>query len=49
MTTDTVSSLFSVRSHNPSFQAVKDRRVYTGGLLAFCIPVNLHFRPGCCR
>jgi histidinol-phosphate/aromatic aminotransferase/cobyric acid decarboxylase-like protein len=40
-----IASLFSVRSHNPSFFAVKDSNAYHGELLDFCIPVNLHFPP----
>jgi threonine-phosphate decarboxylase len=40
-----VETLFNVRSHNPSFFAVKDRLSYQGELLDFCIPVNLHFPP----
>ena len=40
-----IASLFSVRSHNPSFFAVKDSNAYNGELLDFCIPVNLHFPP----
>lgn len=45
MTIDSVATLFNVRSHNPSFQTVKDSRVYRGELRDFCIPVNLHFPP----
>jgi threonine-phosphate decarboxylase len=40
-----IQNLFSVRSHNPSFFAVKDSAGYAGELLDFCIPVNLHFPP----
>jgi histidinol-phosphate/aromatic aminotransferase/cobyric acid decarboxylase-like protein len=40
-----VANLFEVRSHNPSFFAVKDIIAYDGELLDFCIPVNLHFPP----
>src|SRR4030095_593315 len=39
------SSLFDLRSHNPSFFAVKESDAYKGKLLDFCIPVNLHFPP----
>lgn len=45
MSTDNVSSLFDVRSHNPSFFAVKESAAFAGELLDFCIPVNLHFPP----
>jgi threonine-phosphate decarboxylase len=45
MSTDNVSSLFDVRSHNPSFFAVKESAAFEGELLDFCIPVNLHFPP----
>jgi histidinol-phosphate/aromatic aminotransferase/cobyric acid decarboxylase-like protein len=45
MSNDKVASLFNVRSHNPSFFAVKDGAVFQGELLDFCIPVNLHFPP----
>lgn len=45
MSTDEVANLFNVRSHNPSFFAVKDSNAYKGELLDFCIPVNLHFPP----
>lgn len=45
MTSDNVTNLFDVRSHNPSYFAVKDSNVYRGELLDFCIPVNLHFPP----
>jgi histidinol-phosphate/aromatic aminotransferase/cobyric acid decarboxylase-like protein len=45
MSTDNVASLFDVRSHNPSFFAVKESAAFEGELLDFCIPVNLHFPP----
>jgi threonine-phosphate decarboxylase len=45
MSTDKVADLFNVRSHNPSFFAVKSSAAYEGELLDFCIPVNLHFPP----
>ena len=45
MSNDNVSSLFDVRSHNPSFFAVKESAAFEGELLDFCIPVNLHFPP----
>ena len=45
MSNDEVANLFNVRSHNPSFFAVKDSNAYKGELLDFCIPVNLHFPP----
>ena len=45
MSNDEVANLFNVRSHNPSFFAVKDSTAYQGELLDFCIPVNLHFPP----
>jgi len=45
MINDEVANLFNVRSHNPSFFAVKDSAAYRGELLDFCIPVNLHFPP----
>lgn len=45
MSNDTVAHLFEVRSHNPSFFAVKNSVDYKGELLDFCIPVNLHFPP----
>lgn len=45
MSNDEVADLFNVRSHNPSFFAVKDSNAYKGELLDFCIPVNLHFPP----
>lgn len=45
MSNDKVAELFNVRSHNPSFFAVKDSAAYQGELLDFCIPVNLHFPP----
>lgn len=40
-----LAALFNVRSHNPSFFAVKNNVDYHGELLDFCIPVNLHFPP----
>jgi threonine-phosphate decarboxylase len=40
-----LANLFNVRSHNPSFFAVKNRVEFSGELLDFCIPVNLHFPP----
>ena len=45
MSDDKVASLFDVRSHNPSFFAVKESAAFEGELLDFCIPVNLHFPP----
>src|SRR5215204_107044 len=45
MSNDKVASLFDVRSHNPSFFAVKESAAFEGELLDFCIPVNLHFPP----
>lgn len=45
MSNDKVANLFNVRSHNPSYFAVKDSDAYRGELLDFCIPVNLHFPP----
>ena len=42
---NTAADLFNVPSHNPSFFSVKERAVYKGALLDFCIPVNLHFPP----
>lgn len=42
---NTAADLFNVRSHNPSFFSVKESAVYSGPLLDFCIPVNLHFPP----
>ena len=45
MDNDEVANLFKVRSHNPSFFAVKNSAAYHGELLDFCIPVNLHFPP----
>ncbi|HKG13581.1 MAG TPA: histidinol-phosphate transaminase [Pyrinomonadaceae bacterium] len=45
MSNDKVASLFDVRSHNPSFFAVKQSAAFEGELLDFCIPVNLHFPP----
>ncbi len=45
MSNETIQSLFNVRSHNPSFFAVKNSIANSGELLDFCIPVNLHFPP----
>jgi threonine-phosphate decarboxylase len=45
MSNDKVANLFNVRSHNPSYFAVKDSDAFKGELLDFCIPVNLHFPP----
>lgn len=45
MSNDNVANLFNVRSHNPSYFAVKDSAAFKGELLDFCIPVNLHFPP----
>ena len=45
MSNDQVAGLFDVRSHNPSFFAVKESAAFEGELLDFCIPVNLHFPP----
>ncbi|MEK6280161.1 MAG: histidinol-phosphate transaminase [Acidobacteriota bacterium] len=45
MSNDLVTNLFNVRSHNPSFFAIKDSAAYEGELMDFCIPVNLHFPP----
>lgn len=45
MSSNEVANLFNVRSHNPSFFAVKESAAYQGELLDFCIPVNLHFPP----
>jgi threonine-phosphate decarboxylase len=45
MRNDVVANLFDVRSHNPSFFAIKDTAAFDGELLDFCIPVNLHFPP----
>jgi len=45
MSNETITNLFKVRSHNPSFFAVKESVTYNGELLDFCIPVNLHFPP----
>ena len=38
MSNETIRNLFNVRSHNPSFFAVKDSVAYKGELLDFCIP-----------
>jgi histidinol-phosphate/aromatic aminotransferase/cobyric acid decarboxylase-like protein len=45
MSNDLVANLFNVRSHNPSFFAIRDTAGFNGELLDFCIPVNLHFPP----
>jgi len=45
MSNNTIEDLFNVRSHNPSYFSVKERAVYKGPLVDFCIPVNLHFPP----
>jgi threonine-phosphate decarboxylase len=45
MSDNQAASLFNLRSHNPSFFAVKESAAYHGELLDFCIPVNLHFPP----
>ena len=45
MSNQKIAQLFNVRSHNPSFFAVKASVAYKGELLDFCIPVNLHFPP----
>ena len=45
MPTTTIETLFNIRSHNPSFNAVKESRTYSGQLRDFCIPVNNHFPP----
>ena len=45
MTDETIPNLFNVRSHNPSFFAVKNSDAYSGELIDFCIPVNLYFPP----
>ena len=45
MSTDRLVDLFNVRSHNPSFFSVKENAGYSGELIDFCIPVNLHFPP----
>jgi len=45
MSNQEIAHLFNVRSHNPSFFAVRDSVAYGGELLDFCIPVNLHFPP----
>jgi threonine-phosphate decarboxylase len=41
----TRSQIFNVRSHNPSYFAVRESLAFAGELLDFCIPVNLHFPP----
>jgi threonine-phosphate decarboxylase len=52
MTNNDVGQLFNVRSHNPSFFAVRESvsdasvaQTSSRELLDFCIPVNLHFPP----
>ena len=45
MTNNNVVNLFDLRSHNPSYFAVKESSAFAGELLDFCIPVNLHFPP----
>ncbi len=50
MSNDDVAQLFNVRSHNPSFFAVRESVAQASvaqarELLDFCIPVNLHFPP----
>ncbi len=45
MSNDAVAELFNVRSHNPSFFAIKHTAANGRQLLDFCIPVNLHFPP----
>jgi threonine-phosphate decarboxylase len=45
MSNQEIAQLFNVRSHNPSFFAVKNCIAYEHELLDFCIPVNLHFPP----
>lgn len=45
MSNNEVAQLFNVRSHNPSFFAVKESVTFPGELMDFCIPVNLHFPP----
>lgn len=45
MSKDEVASLFDVRSHNPSYFAVKESAAFEGELIDFCVPVNLHFPP----
>jgi histidinol-phosphate/aromatic aminotransferase/cobyric acid decarboxylase-like protein len=45
MSNDNVANLFDVRSHNPSYFAVRNSVAFKGELLDFCIPVNLHFPP----
>src|SRR5262245_65592365 len=45
MSTRDVGELFNVRSHNPSFFAVRQAVALPRQLLDFCIPVNLHFPP----
>jgi threonine-phosphate decarboxylase len=45
MTNEQVSTLFDLRSHNPSFFSIKESTGCGRNLLDFCIPVNLHFPP----
>lgn len=45
MSNTTITDLFKVPSHNPSFFSVKESAVHKGALVDFCIPVNLHFPP----
>src|ERR1043166_1388350 len=45
MSNQAIRNLFNVPSHNPSFFAVKNNASYSGELIDFCIPVNLHFPP----
>ncbi|HEV7473272.1 MAG TPA: histidinol-phosphate transaminase [Pyrinomonadaceae bacterium] len=45
MSNNEAANLFNLRSHSPSFFAVKESNACKGELLDFCIPVNLHFPP----
>ncbi|HEX5705849.1 MAG TPA: histidinol-phosphate transaminase [Pyrinomonadaceae bacterium] len=45
MSKDKAAKLFDVRSHNPSYFAVKESAAFRGELIDFCIPVNQHFPP----
>lgn len=45
MTRQTLDNLFSISSHNPSFNSIKESGCYRGQLRDFCIPVNLYFPP----
>jgi histidinol-phosphate/aromatic aminotransferase/cobyric acid decarboxylase-like protein len=45
MSNEPIAGLFNVRSHNPSFFAVRNSIACNAELLDFCIPVNLHFPP----